>query len=126
MSFGTDGKPVIRSDPAYAKEACTRSLGRLGVESIDLYYCHRLDRKTPIELTVRAMAELKDEGKIKAIGLSEVSSATLRRAHRVHPIAAVQVEYSPFSMEIEDAKIDLLKTCRELGVAVVAYSPLGT
>jgi aryl-alcohol dehydrogenase-like predicted oxidoreductase len=81
--------------------------------------------KTPIEETVQAMAELKKAGKIGAIGLSEISARTLRRAYKVHPIDAIQVEYSPFSMEIEDPKIDLLRTCRELGVTVVAYSPLG-
>ena len=84
-----------------------------------------MDPKVPIEKTVEAMAELKKEGKIKYLGLSEVSSATLRRAHAVHPIAAVQMEYSPFAMDIEHPQYALLKTCRELGVAVVAYSPLG-
>ena len=81
--------------------------------------------KTPIEETVGAMAELKKAGKIGAIGLSEISARTLRRAYKVHPIDVIQVEYSPFSMEIEDPKVDLLRTCRELGVTVVAYSPLG-
>ncbi|KAI4259996.1 MAG: hypothetical protein LQ352_000492 [Teloschistes flavicans] len=114
-----------RSDPEYVKESCNKSLKRLGLDCIDLYYCHRVDGKTPIEKTVEAMAELKKEGKIKYIGLSEVSSATLRRAHAVHPITAVQVEYSPFAMDVEDPQIALLKTCRELGVATVAYSPLG-
>lgn len=97
----------------------------MGVDKIDLWYCHRVDMKTPIEETVGAMAELKEAGKIGAIGLSEISARTLRRAYAVHPIDAIQVEYSPFSMEIEDPKIDLLRTCRELGVTVVAYSPLG-
>lgn len=120
-----DGTRVIRSDPAYAKEACVKSLERLGVETIDLYYCHRVDGKTPIEKTVQAMKELKDEGKIRFLGLSEISAETLRRAHAVHPISAVQIEYSPFSMDIEDPAIALLKTCRELGIATVAYSPLG-
>lgn len=85
----------------------------------------RVDRKTPIEKTVEAMAELKKEGKIRYLGLSEVSAETLRRAYAVHPIACVQMEYSPFAMDVEDPKIALLKTCRELGVATVAYSPLG-
>lgn len=130
------------------KAACKKSLDRLGVDSIDLYYCHvsdpccwvvgtetgivltldlskRVDGKTPIEKTVEAMAELKREGKIKYLGLSEVSSATLRRAHAVHPITAVQIEYSPFAMDIEHPQIALLQTCRELGVATIAYSPLG-
>ncbi|KAI9793823.1 MAG: hypothetical protein M1835_006981 [Candelina submexicana] len=119
------GERVIRSDPDYVKEACAKSLKRLGIETIDLYYCHRVDGKTPIEKTVEAMAQLKTEGKIKYLGLSEVSSSTLRRAHKVHPIAAVQIEYSPFTMDIEDPSINLLATCRELGVAIVAYSPLG-
>ncbi|KAF1942334.1 aldo/keto reductase-like protein [Clathrospora elynae] len=115
---------VIDSSPAYCKQACAKSLERLGIQTIDLYYCHRVDQKTPIEKTVGAMAELVKEGKVKYIGLSEISSETLRRAHKVHPISAVQVEYSPFALEIESAQIDLLKTCRELGVAIVAYSPL--
>lgn len=114
----------IDSSPEYCKQAIEKSLKRLGVEQVDLYYCHRVDRKTPIEKTVEAMAELKKAGKIKYLGLSEVSSDTLRRAYKVHPIAAVQVEYSPFTLDIERAPVDLLKTCRELGVAVVAYSPL--
>ncbi|CAO2658756.1 Nn.00g064790.m01.CDS01 [Neocucurbitaria sp. VM-36] len=114
----------IDSSPEYCKAACDKSLERLGIKQIDLYYCHRVDQKTPIERTVGAMAELKKEGKIKYLGLSEVSSETLRRAYKVHPISAVQVEYSPFALDIESKQIDLLKTCRELGVAVVAYSPL--
>lgn len=114
----------IDSSPEYCKQAIEKSLKRLGIEQIDLYYCHRVDRKTPVEKTVEAMAELKKAGKIKYLGLSEVSSETLRRAHKVHPITAVQIEYSPFALEIESAQVDLLKTCRELGVAVVAYSPL--
>lgn len=114
----------IDSSPEYVKEAVEKSLQRLGLPQIDLYYCHRVDQKTPIELTVQAMADLVNLGKVKYLGLSEVSSETLRRAHRVHPITAVQVEYSPFALEIESKQIDLLKTCRELGVAVVAYSPL--
>ncbi|USP76767.1 uncharacterized protein yc1106_04041 [Curvularia clavata] len=114
----------INSSPEYVKEAIEKSLKRLGVPYIDLYYCHRVDQKTPIELTVQAMADLVNLGKVKYLGLSEISSDTLRRAHKVHPISAVQVEYSPFALEIESEQIDLLKTCRELGVAVVAYSPL--
>ena len=122
---GADGSVQVRGDPQYVKEACDRSLRRLGIETIDLYYCHRLDTSVPIEHTVQAMAELKNEGKIRYLGLSECSAESLRRAHQVHPITAVQVEYSPFFIDIEDPKIDLLRTCRELGVAVVAYSPLG-
>ena len=115
----------IKSDPAYVKEACAKSLQRLGVPQIDLYYMHRTDGVTPIERTMEAMVQLKNEGKIKYLGLSEVSSETLRRAYAVHPIHCVQMEYSPFAMDIEDPDIALLKTCRELGVAIVAYSPLG-
>lgn len=124
--FKPDGSGMtVDSSPEYTKEACAKSLQRLGLPSVDLYYCHRVDKITPIEKTVQAMVELKNEGKFKYLGLSEVSSETLRRAHKVHPISAVQIEYSPFALEIESKQIDLLRTCRELGVAVVAYSPLG-
>ncbi|OCL03604.1 aldo-keto reductase, putative [Glonium stellatum] len=119
------GNMYVDSSPEHCKEACNKSLSRLGVQHIDLYYCHRLDRKTPVEKTVEAMAELKKEGKIKYLGLSECSADSLRRAHKVHPITAVQVEYSPFALDIEDSQINLLKTARELGVAIVAYSPIG-
>lgn len=122
---GENMKRMVDSSPEYCREACAKSLKRLGVETIDLYYCHRVDRKTPIERTVEAMVQLKKEGKIKYLGLSEISSATLRRACKVHHIDAVQIEYSPFCIDIEQPQVDLLKTCRELGVAVVAYSPLG-
>ncbi|GKT45222.1 aldo-keto reductase yakc [NADP(+)] [Colletotrichum spaethianum] len=116
----------VDSSPEYCREACERSLKRLGVESIDLYYVHRLDEKTPIEKTIEEMVKLKNEGKIKYLGISECSSASLRRAHAVHPISAVQVEYNPWSLEIEGpAGTNLLQTCRELGVTVFAYSPLG-
>ncbi len=113
---GANGKPE------YVKAACEGSLKRLGVDVIDLYYVHRRDRDTPIEDTVGAMAELVQEGKIRAIGLSEVSVETLRRAHAVHPVTAVQSEYSLWSREPEDG---MLQACRELGIAFVAYSPLG-
>ncbi|QRW16405.1 aldo/keto reductase family protein [Rhizoctonia solani] len=106
------------------KQQLDKSLGLLGVDAIDLYYVHRIDTTVPIETTVGALAELVKAGKIKYIGLSEPSPATLRRAHKVHPIAAIQVEYSPFVLDIEQ-KGHLLDTARELGVAVVAYSPLG-
>jgi aryl-alcohol dehydrogenase-like predicted oxidoreductase len=115
----------VRNDPPYIREACAKSRKRLGLaegDAIDLYYCHRIDPNVPIEQTVETMAELKKEGKIKYLGLSECSAETLRRACKVHHIAAVQVEYSPFSMDIE--QVGLLDTCRELGVAVIAYSPL--
>jgi aryl-alcohol dehydrogenase-like predicted oxidoreductase len=95
------------------------------VDTIDLYYLHRPDSATPIEVTVGAMAELVKAGTVRYLGLSEVSGATLRRAHAVHPIAAVQVEYSPFTLDIEVPAVGLLAAARELGVAVVAYSPLG-
>jgi len=110
--------------PEYIKEASAKSLQRLGVDTIDLYYVHRIDQKVPIETTMAALVELVNAGKIRYIGLSEPSPATLRRAHKVHPIAAIQVEYSPFVMDIEQ-KGHLLETARELGIAVVAYSPLG-
>ncbi|KAF8760252.1 aldo kereductase [Rhizoctonia solani] len=114
----------INGTPEYLKQQLDKSLGLLGVDAIDLYYVHRIDTTVPIETTVGALAELVKAGKIKYIGLSEPSPATLRRAHKVHPIAAIQVEYSPFVLDIEQ-KGHLLDTARELGVAVVAYSPLG-
>ncbi|PPQ81293.1 hypothetical protein CVT25_015072 [Psilocybe cyanescens] len=116
---GPNGKPE------FVRSAIESNLTRLGVDTIDLYYLHRADQTTPIEVTVGAMAELVKEGKVRYLGLSEVSSATLRRAHAVHPISAVQVEYSPFFLDIEEDQVGLLKACRELGVTVVAYSPLG-
>ncbi|KAI0824882.1 Aldo/keto reductase [Trametes gibbosa] len=124
MAAGIPGRAVC-GDPEYVPKALERSLTRLGVDYVDLWYLHRADQSVPIELTVRAMAEQVRDGKVKYLGLSEVSAATLRRAHAVHPISAVQVEYSPFTLDIEDEKIGLLKTARELGVAIVAYSPLG-
>jgi hypothetical protein len=123
--FFPDGTRAVDSSGPYCKEACEKSLKRLGLPYVDLYYCHRLDGKTPVEQTVRAMAELKSEGKIKYLGLSECSAESLRRAYKVHPIHAVQIEYSPWALDIESPQIDLLRTCRELGVAVVAYSPIG-
>ncbi|KAH9930536.1 Aldo/keto reductase [Epithele typhae] len=120
-----DAKKPISGDPEYVHASMAKSLSRLGVDSVDLYYFHRPDPTVPIEVTVGAMAELVKQGKTKYIGLSEVSASTLRRAHAVHPIAAVQVEYSPFVLDIEDEKIGLLAAARELGVAIVAYSPLG-
>ncbi|KAL2831722.1 NADP-dependent oxidoreductase domain-containing protein [Aspergillus cavernicola] len=119
-----DGERVTDTSAENCKRCCNGSLERLGVPVIDLFYAHRLNPETPVEETVQAMAELKAEGKIKYLGLSECSSESLRRACKVHHIAAVQVEYSPFSLEIESEQIRLLKTARELGVAVVAYSPL--
>ncbi|KAI2632131.1 Aldo/keto reductase-like protein [Hypoxylon sp. NC1633] len=124
----TDAGPVLSVDssPEECVISCERSLKRLATDSIDLFYCHRFDDKTPVEKTVEAMAQLKKEGKIKYLGLSECSSDTLRRAHAVHPITAVQIEYSPWTLDIEnEVGTNLLATCRELGVAVVCYSPLG-
>ena len=112
----------VNGKPDYVRAACEGSLRRLGVETIDLYYLHRVDAKTPIEETVGAMAGLVKEGKVRHLGLSEVSPDTLRRAHGVHPIAAVQSEYSLWSRDPEDG---ILAACRELGVAFVPYSPLG-
>jgi aryl-alcohol dehydrogenase-like predicted oxidoreductase len=112
----------VSGKPDYVRRSCEASLRRLGVEVIDLYYQHRVDPATPIEETVGAMAQLVQEGKIRHIGLSEASPQTLRRAVKVHPITALQTEYSLWSREPED---ELLATCRELGVGFVAYSPLG-
>ncbi len=109
--------------PDYVKKAVERSLKNLGTDYIDLYYLHRLDPNTPIEETVGAMAELVNEGKIGYIGLSEVSSATIRKAHQIHPVTAVQTEYSLFERSVEEAGI--LDTLQELGIGFVAYSPLG-
>jgi aryl-alcohol dehydrogenase-like predicted oxidoreductase len=119
------GNPQIRGvsgQPDYVKKSCEGSLKRLGVDHIDLYYQHRVDPDTPIEETVGALAELVSQGKIRHIGLSEASPATLRRAVKVHPITALQTEYSLWT---RDPEREILATCRELGVGFVAYSPLG-
>lgn len=108
--------------PEYVQASCEGSLKRLGVETIDLYYLHRKDPDTPIEETVGAMVRLKEQGKIGAIGLSEVAADTLRQAHAVHPVTALQTEYSLWSRDPEDG---ILQTCRDLEIAFVAYSPLG-
>src|SRR5258708_350041 len=112
----------VNGKPDYIRRSCEGSLKRLGVETIDLYYQHRVDPATPIEETVGAMAELVQEGKIRYIGLSEASPQTLRRAVKVHPITALQTEYSLWTRDPED---EILAACRELGVGFVAYSPLG-
>jgi len=112
----------VNGKPEYVRSCCQASLQRLGVDHIDLYYQHRVDPKTPIEDTVGAMAQLVKEGKIRYIGLSEASAQTLRRAVKVHPIAALQSEYSLWTRDPEDG---ILSTCRELGIGFVAYSPLG-
>ncbi len=120
---GEDGSRLgISGRPEYVRRACEASLQRLGVETIDLYYLHRVDPETPIEETVGAMAALVKEGKVRHIGLSEASPATLRRAHAVHPLSALQTEYSLWSREPER---EILPACRELGIGFVAYSPLG-
>jgi len=112
----------IRGDADYVRQACDDSLERLGVDYIDLYYQHRVDRSTPIEETVGAMAELVEAGKVRYVGLSEASPDTIRRAHATHPISALQSEYSLWSRDPEE---DALPTVRELGIGFVAYSPLG-
>ena len=112
----------VNGKPEYVRSCCEVSLHRLGVDTIDLYYQHRVDPNTPIEETVGAMAQLVKEGKVRYLGLSEASPQTLRRANAVHPITALQTEYSLWSRDPED---ELLATCRELGIGFVAYSPLG-
>jgi aryl-alcohol dehydrogenase-like predicted oxidoreductase len=113
---------VLSGKPEYVRAACDASLKRLGVDHIDLYYQHRVDRETPIEDTVGAMAELVKAGKVKYLGLSEASPATIRRAHKVHPITALQTEYSLWERHVEE---EILPTVRELGIGFVPYSPLG-
>src|SRR5437867_9052282 len=112
----------VRGDPPYVRECCDASLKRLGVDVIDLYYQHRVDRKVPIEETVGAMADLVKAGKVRYLGLSEAAPATIRRAARAHPIAALQTEYSLWRRDPEE---EILPLCRELGIGFVAYSPLG-
>ena len=120
---GEDGSfKGVNGKPDYVRSACEASLKRLGVDVIDLYYQHRVDPDTPIEDTVGAMAELVRQGKVRYLGLSEAAPATIRRAHAVHPIAALQTEYSLWSREVED---EILPTVRELGIGFVPYSPLG-
>jgi aryl-alcohol dehydrogenase-like predicted oxidoreductase len=118
-----DGTMVgINGSPDYVRAACDASLQRLGVDHIDLYYQHRVDKSVPIEDTVGAMAELVEAGKVRHLGLSEASAATIRRAHAVHPITALQTEYSLFTRDLED---EILPVLRELGIGLVPYSPLG-
>jgi aryl-alcohol dehydrogenase-like predicted oxidoreductase len=112
----------VRGDPEYVRSACEASLKRLGIDTIDLYYQHRVDPNVPIEDTVGEMARLKDEGKIRYLGLSEAAPQTIRRAHSTHPITAVQTELSLWS---RDAEAEVIPTVRELGIGYVAYSPLG-
>jgi len=125
--FGNERRPDgtrvgINGRPEYVRAACDASLARLGVDVIDLYYQHRVDKTVPIEETVGAMAELVSAGKVRHLGLSEASAVTIRRAHAVHPITALQSEYSLFTRDIED---EILPTIRELGIGLVPYSPLG-
>jgi aryl-alcohol dehydrogenase-like predicted oxidoreductase len=117
-----DGRPYVDGRPEYVKRACDASLQRLGMDVIDLYYQHRVDPTVAIEETVGAMADLIRVGKVRYLGLSEAASATIRRAHAVHPIAALQTEYSLWTRDCEQ---EVLATCRELGIGFVAYSPLG-
>jgi aryl-alcohol dehydrogenase-like predicted oxidoreductase len=120
---GTQGEFLgVRGDAQYVRSACEASLKRLNLEVIDLYYQHRVDPDVPIEETVGAMARLKEEGKIRFLGLSEAASQTIRRAHSTHPITALQTEYSLWSRDVEE---EILPTVRELGIGFVAYSPLG-
>ena len=120
---GPDGKPAgVSGRPEYVPQACDASLRRLGVDVIDLYYQHRVDPGTPIEDTVGAMARLVEQGKVRYLGLSEAAPATIRRAHAVHRITALQTEYSLWTRDVER---EILPVCRELGIGFVAYSPLG-
>src|SRR6188768_2954453 len=125
--FGNERNPDgswvgINGSPDYVRRACDASLERLGVDHIDLYYQHRVDKTVPIEETVGAMKELVEAGKVRHLGLSEAAPDTIRRAHAVHPITALQTEYSVFARQPE---AEILPTCRELGIGFVAYSPLG-
>ncbi|KAJ4956686.1 hypothetical protein NE237_013469 [Protea cynaroides] len=117
-----DGQLGLRGDPAHVRKACEASLKRLQVDCIDLYYQHRIDTRVPIEVTIGELKKLVEEGKIKYIGVSEASASTIRRAHAVHPITAVQLEWSLWTRDVEE---DIIPTCRELGIGIVAYSPLG-
>jgi aryl-alcohol dehydrogenase-like predicted oxidoreductase len=120
---GPNGERLgINGKPSYVRKACEASLKRLGMETVDLYYQHRVDPNTPIEETIGEMSRLAEEGKIRFLGMSEAAAATIRRANKVHQITALQTEYSLWTRDVET---DILKTCRELGVGFVAYSPLG-
>ncbi|XP_071940833.1 IN2-2 protein-like isoform X2 [Coffea arabica] len=116
------GGTEVCGDPEYVREACESSLKRLGVDYIDLYYVHRIDTRVPIEITIGALKKLVEEGKVRYIGLSEASPETIRRAHAVHPISAVQLEWSLWT---RDAEEEVIPTCRELGIGIVPFSPLG-
>ncbi len=114
--------PAPRGNPDYVIEACDKSLKRLGTDYIDLYFIHRVDDTVPIEDTVGAMVQLKAQGKIRHLGISEAGADTIRRAHKVHPMAALQTEYSLWTRDVEQ---ELLPLCHELGIGFVAYAPLG-
>ncbi|XP_012568885.1 probable aldo-keto reductase 2 [Cicer arietinum] len=118
----SEGKVEVSGDPSYVRAACEDSLKRLDIDCIDLYYQHRIDSRLPIEITIGELKKLVEEGKIKYIGLSEASASTIRRAHAIHPITAVQLEWSLWSRDVEE---EIIPTCRELGIGIVAYSPLG-
>lgn len=122
LDAGDPYKRSVNGKPEYVRSACEASLKRLGIETIDLYYQHRVDKNTPIEDTVGEMSRLVEEGKVRHLGLSEASAETMRRASKVHKIAALQTEFSLWSRDAED---EILATCRELGIGFVAYSPLG-
>ncbi|KAK2995478.1 hypothetical protein RJ640_007533, partial [Escallonia rubra] len=117
-----DGKMDVRGDPPYVRACCEASLKRLDVDCIDLYYAHRIDTRVPIEITMGELKKLVHEGKVKYIGLSEASASTIRRAHAIHPLTAVQMEWSLWSRDIE---AEIVPTCRELGIGIVPYSPMG-
>src|ERR1700736_765682 len=117
-----DGKPGAKGNPDYVTQACDKSLGRLGTDCIDLYYIHRVDNTVPIEDTVGAMVRLKERGKVQHLGISEAGTSTIRRAHKVHPMAALQTEYSLWTRDVER---EILPLCDELGIGFVAYAPLG-
>ncbi|KAI3523574.1 hypothetical protein L1887_01798 [Cichorium endivia] len=117
-----DGKMDVCGDPAYVRSACEASLKRLDIDCIDLYYVHRIDIRVPIEVTMGELKKLVEEGKVKYVGLSEASASTIRRAHAVHPLTAVQNEWSIWSRDLED---EIIPTCRELGIGIVPYSPIG-
>ncbi|KAJ4367772.1 hypothetical protein N0V86_009894 [Didymella sp. IMI 355093] len=120
-----EGGREIRNDPEYIRQSVNESLKKLKTDYIDLLYCHRFNGQIPVEVIVKTMKEFVDAGKVRYLGLSECGVDTLQRAVTVHPIHAYQIEYSPFSMDIEKSSVGLLATCRELGISTVAYSPLG-
>ena len=117
-----DGRPGAKGNPEYVTEACDKSLRRLGTDYIDLYFIHRVDDTVPIEDTVGAMVRLKEQGKIRYLGISEAGPNTIRRAHKVHPMAALQTEYSLWTRDVEQ---EMLPLCHELGIGFLAYAPLG-